>query len=99
MPGINKQEVAFCHKVKERLQNPDDYEAFLKCLHIFSNEIITRMELQGLVNNAAAPGIVIAKPEELRSFKDGAAFMWPFCSADEQVWCCRRREVGVLAGI
>lgn len=27
------------------------------------------------VNNAAAPGLVIAKPEKLRSFKDGAAFV------------------------
>ncbi|XP_074324905.1 paired amphipathic helix protein Sin3-like 2 isoform X2 [Apium graveolens] len=47
--SMYKQEFAFCHKVKERLRNPDDYQAFLKCLHIFSTEIITREELQGLV--------------------------------------------------
>ncbi|XP_027075364.2 paired amphipathic helix protein Sin3-like 2 isoform X2 [Coffea arabica] len=43
------QEFSFCEKVKERLRNPDDYQAFLKCLHIYSTEIITRKELQSLV--------------------------------------------------
>ncbi|XP_063943461.1 short-chain dehydrogenase/reductase 2b [Daucus carota subsp. sativus] len=31
-------------------------------------------KLDILVNNAAAPGLVIVKPQELRSFKDGAGF-------------------------
>ncbi|KAK1353327.1 Salutaridine reductase [Heracleum sosnowskyi] len=31
-------------------------------------------KLDILVNNAAVPGIVIAKPQEFKSFKDGAAF-------------------------
>lgn len=43
------QEFAFCEKVKEKLRNPDDYQEFLKCLHIYSKEIITRAELQSLV--------------------------------------------------
>jgi histone deacetylase complex regulatory component SIN3 len=43
------QEFAFCEKVKEKLRNPDDYQEFLKCLHIYSKEIITRSELQCLV--------------------------------------------------
>ncbi|XP_076914663.1 paired amphipathic helix protein Sin3-like 2 isoform X1 [Bidens hawaiensis] len=43
------QEFTFCENVKTRLRNPDDYQAFLKCLHIFSTEIITRKELQSLV--------------------------------------------------
>ena len=38
-------------------------------------EIFSCMENLFQVNNAAAPGIVIAKPDELRSFKDGAAFV------------------------
>ncbi|KAG6713221.1 hypothetical protein I3842_05G141700 [Carya illinoinensis] len=42
-------EFAFCEKVKEKLRNPDDYQEFLKCLHIYSKEIITRTELQSLV--------------------------------------------------
>ncbi|KAI3716990.1 hypothetical protein L1987_68268 [Smallanthus sonchifolius] len=45
------QEFAFCEKVKDRLCNPDDYQAFLKCLHIYSTEIITRKELQSLVSD------------------------------------------------
>ncbi|CAK9139177.1 unnamed protein product [Ilex paraguariensis] len=49
MPGMYNQEFAFCEKVKERLHSPDDYQAFLKCLHIYSTEIITRKELQNLV--------------------------------------------------
>ncbi|KAL0350955.1 UNVERIFIED_CONTAM: Paired amphipathic helix protein Sin3-like 1 [Sesamum radiatum] len=43
------QEFTFCEKVKERLRSADDYQAFLKCLHIYSTEIITRKELQSLV--------------------------------------------------
>ncbi|EPS62222.1 hypothetical protein M569_12570, partial [Genlisea aurea] len=39
----------FCEKVKERLHSADDYQAFLKCLHLYSKEIISRDELQGLV--------------------------------------------------
>ncbi|KAL3526467.1 hypothetical protein ACH5RR_011123 [Cinchona calisaya] len=46
---LYRQEYSFCEKVKERLCNPDDYQAFLKCLHIYSTEIITRKELQSLV--------------------------------------------------
>ncbi|PIN14518.1 Histone deacetylase complex, SIN3 component [Handroanthus impetiginosus] len=42
-------EFSFCEKVKERLRSADDYQAFLKCLHIYSTEIITRKELQSLV--------------------------------------------------
>lgn len=47
--SIYKQEFIFCEKVKERMRNADDYQAFLKCLHIYSTEIITRKELQSLV--------------------------------------------------
>ncbi|WOG93367.1 hypothetical protein DCAR_0312651 [Daucus carota subsp. sativus] len=49
LKSIYKQEFIFCEKVKERLRNPADYQAFLKCLHIYSTDIITRNELQGLV--------------------------------------------------
>ncbi|XP_016559073.1 paired amphipathic helix protein Sin3-like 2 isoform X2 [Capsicum annuum] len=47
--SMYSQEFTFCERVKERLQSPSDYQAFLKCLHIFSTEIITRKELQSLV--------------------------------------------------
>ncbi|XP_058777151.1 paired amphipathic helix protein Sin3-like 4 [Vicia villosa] len=49
--GVYSQELAFCDKVKERLRNPDSYQEFLKCLHIYSREIITRQELQSLVGD------------------------------------------------
>ncbi|KAI3752582.1 hypothetical protein L2E82_24616 [Cichorium intybus] len=38
-------------KMKDRLRNSDDYQAFFKCLHIYSTEIITRKELQSLVSD------------------------------------------------
>ncbi|KAL9275062.1 Paired amphipathic helix protein Sin3-like 2-like protein [Drosera capensis] len=49
LPGMYNQEFIFCEKVKEKLGSTDDYQAFLKCLHIYSTEIITRTELQSLV--------------------------------------------------
>ncbi|KAL5552983.1 hypothetical protein UlMin_040384 [Ulmus minor] len=47
--SIYSQEFAFCEKVKEKLRNADDYQEFLKCLHIYSKEIISRSELQALM--------------------------------------------------
>lgn len=49
MPGMYSQGFSFCEKVKERLCSPDDYQAFLKCLNIYSNGIIKRNDLQNLV--------------------------------------------------
>ncbi|XP_023512218.1 paired amphipathic helix protein Sin3-like 4 isoform X2 [Cucurbita pepo subsp. pepo] len=49
--GIYSHEFAFCERVKEKLRNADDYQEFLKCLHIYSKEIITRAELQSLVGD------------------------------------------------
>ncbi|CAN1816987.1 Paired amphipathic helix protein Sin3-like 4 [Linum perenne] len=43
------QELAFCEKVKEKLEKPEDYQEFLRCLHLYTQEIITRPELQSLV--------------------------------------------------
>ncbi|GAU46092.1 hypothetical protein TSUD_135240 [Trifolium subterraneum] len=43
--------LAFLEKVKEKLRNPEDYQEFLKCLHIYSREIITRQELLALVGD------------------------------------------------
>ncbi|PSS30420.1 Paired amphipathic helix protein Sin3-like [Actinidia chinensis var. chinensis] len=47
--SMYKQEFVFCEKVKERLCSLDDYQTFLKCLHIYSTEIISREELHHLV--------------------------------------------------
>ncbi|KAI3474840.1 hypothetical protein Pfo_030151 [Paulownia fortunei] len=49
LKSMYSHEFTFCEKVKERLRSADDYQAFLKCLHIYSTEIITRKELQSLV--------------------------------------------------
>ncbi|PHU12193.1 hypothetical protein BC332_19123 [Capsicum chinense] len=39
----------FCEEVKGRLQSPADYQTFVKYLHIYSREVITREQLQSLV--------------------------------------------------
>lgn len=49
IPGMYSQAFSFCEKVKEKLSSSDDYQTFLKCLHIFSNGIIKRNDLQNLV--------------------------------------------------
>ncbi|GLT33331.1 hypothetical protein SLA2020_079300 [Shorea laevis] len=56
LKSMYNQGFIFCEKVKERLcssdecqRNTDDYQAFLKCLHIYSNGIIKRNELQNFV--------------------------------------------------
>ena len=49
MYGMYSEEIAFIEKVKEKLSNLENYQDFLKCLHIYAREIITREELQLLV--------------------------------------------------
>lgn len=44
-----REEHAFLEKIKEKFSNPEIYQDFLKCLHIYAREIITRGELQLLV--------------------------------------------------
>ncbi|KAL6983585.1 hypothetical protein U1Q18_016969 [Sarracenia purpurea var. burkii] len=51
LKSMYSQEFAFCQKVKERLHSSDDYQEFLKCLHIYSKEIISRQQLQNLVDD------------------------------------------------
>ncbi|XP_029125986.1 paired amphipathic helix protein Sin3-like 4 isoform X2 [Cajanus cajan] len=43
--------LGYLEKVKEKLRNPEDYQEFLKCLHIYSKEIIMKEELQSSVCN------------------------------------------------
>ncbi|TVU22253.1 hypothetical protein EJB05_31937 [Eragrostis curvula] len=50
LKNVYPQEFHFCEKVKEKLEH-DAYQEFLKCLHIYSQEIITRSELKNLVND------------------------------------------------
>ncbi|KAJ6814157.1 paired amphipathic helix protein Sin3-like 4 [Iris pallida] len=48
--SVHMEEFIFCEKVKERL-SPETYQEFLKCLHIYSKEIINRAELRNLVSD------------------------------------------------
>ena len=43
------KELQFFERVKQRLRNKEVYQEFLKCLHIFNQDVITKMELRGLV--------------------------------------------------
>ncbi|XP_028946701.1 paired amphipathic helix protein Sin3-like 4 isoform X2 [Malus domestica] len=76
-PGMYGQEFAFCEKVKEKLRNPEDYQEFLKCLHIYSKEIITRSELQSLVAD-----LIGRYPELMDGFDDFLAC----CEKKESLW-------------
>ncbi|BBG94142.1 SIN3-like 4 [Prunus dulcis] len=76
-PGMYGQEFAYCDKVKEKLRNPDDYQEFLKCLHIFSKEIITRSELQSLV------GDLLGRYPDLM---DGFDEFLACCEKKESLW-------------
>ncbi|XP_057948540.1 paired amphipathic helix protein Sin3-like 4 isoform X2 [Malania oleifera] len=49
LKSMYNQEFIFCEKVKETLQNPDAYQEFLKCLNMYSREIINREELKSLM--------------------------------------------------
>ncbi|KAF7802898.1 paired amphipathic helix protein Sin3-like 2 isoform X1 [Senna tora] len=51
LKSMYNQAFSFCEKVKDKLGSSDDYQAFLKCLHIFSNGIIKRNDLQNLVTD------------------------------------------------
>lgn len=42
------QDLAIVDRVKEKL-NASEYQEFLRCLNLFSKEIISRPELQSLV--------------------------------------------------
>ncbi|KAG5535017.1 hypothetical protein RHGRI_022955 [Rhododendron griersonianum] len=50
-PAMYEREFIFCEKVKERLHSSEDYQTFLKCLHIYSTDIISKKDLQGLVGD------------------------------------------------
>ncbi|GLU03025.1 hypothetical protein SLE2022_202450 [Rubroshorea leprosula] len=63
--SMYSQELAFCDKVKEKLQSPDNYQEFLRCLHFYSNEVITRPQLQSLVS-----GLLEKYPDLMDGFNE-----------------------------
>ncbi|XP_019164891.1 PREDICTED: paired amphipathic helix protein Sin3-like 3 isoform X2 [Ipomoea nil] len=48
--GVLDQDLMFFDNIKERLQNSDDYQQLLKCLHTYSGETITKEQLVSLVS-------------------------------------------------
>jgi histone deacetylase complex regulatory component SIN3 len=46
----NLKELNFFFKVRKKLNNDKLYNEFLKCLNLFSNKIITRVELVPLLH-------------------------------------------------
>ena len=59
------RELQFFERVKARLRNRDTYQEFLKCLHLFNQDIISKMELRGLVYD-----VLGRYPELLTGFDD-----------------------------
>ena len=43
------KELALFEKIKARLKNRETYNELIKCLNLFNSEVISKMELQGLV--------------------------------------------------
>ncbi|KAF5739647.1 paired amphipathic helix protein Sin3-like 2 isoform X1 [Tripterygium wilfordii] len=63
--NMYSQAFAFCEKVKERLHSLDDYQAFLRCLSIYSQGIIKRNDLLNLVTD-----LLGKYPDLMEEFKD-----------------------------
>ncbi|KAG6520399.1 hypothetical protein ZIOFF_017449 [Zingiber officinale] len=64
LKSVYTREFNFCEKVKEKL-HPETYQEFLKCLHIYSQEIVTRTELKNLVSD-----ILGKYPELMEGFNE-----------------------------
>ncbi|GMP58130.1 hypothetical protein CsSME_00021912 [Camellia sinensis var. sinensis] len=62
LKSIYSQEFSFCEKVKER---SDVYNDFLKCLDLYSREIISRSDLQNLVS-----GLLGRYPDLMEGFNE-----------------------------
>ncbi len=51
MEGSSFEEINFFHRVRQALGNAKLYHEFLKCLNLYSQEIISRVELVLLVKD------------------------------------------------
>ncbi|KAJ9549153.1 hypothetical protein OSB04_021696 [Centaurea solstitialis] len=65
---VHGQMLCLREKVKERLSNADDYQAFLRCIAHYCTEIITRPQLQSQVNKLL--GAYADLVEEVNEFID-----------------------------
>lgn len=66
--GMQAQALAFHEKVKERLLNSDYYREFLRCIHNYSSEMITKSQLQNEVAN-----LLEGHPDLMEEFNDFVA--------------------------
>ncbi|KAJ7943566.1 Paired amphipathic helix protein Sin3-like [Quillaja saponaria] len=82
------QEFAFCEKVKEKLPNTEEYQEFLKCLHIYSREIISRAELQSLVGDILGkyPDIMDGFTEFLAQCEKNDGFLAGVMMSKKSLW-------------
>eukprot|EP00268_Persea_americana_P032753 TRINITY_DN322_c0_g1_i5.p1 TRINITY_DN322_c0_g1~~TRINITY_DN322_c0_g1_i5.p1 ORF type:complete len:1449 (+),score=328.48 TRINITY_DN322_c0_g1_i5:313-4659(+) len=82
LKNVYHQEFLFCDKVKEKLHNPDTYQEFLKCLHIYSKEIISKPELQNLVGDILGkyPDLMDGFEEFLTKCEKTDGFLAGVCS-------------------
>lgn len=76
------KELQFFERVKARLRNRDVFNEFLKCLHIFNQDIISKMELKGLVYD------VLGKYPDLHSVRERLLSL----ASRKRVACRRRGE-------
>ncbi|CAN1852663.1 Paired amphipathic helix protein Sin3-like 4 [Linum perenne] len=78
------QELAFCEKVKEKLRCPDNYQEFLRCLHLYTQEIITRPELQSLVDDLIGryPDLIVGFNDFLARCEKNGNFLRPAKAED-----------------
>uniref|UniRef100_A0A7N0V4M3 Histone deacetylase interacting domain-containing protein n=1 Tax=Kalanchoe fedtschenkoi TaxID=63787 RepID=A0A7N0V4M3_KALFE len=65
MRSLYNREFDFCEKVKQRVTDPDEYQNFLKCLNIYSTEILSRNELQNMM-----AGVLGKYPDLVDGFKE-----------------------------
>ncbi|KAL6969503.1 hypothetical protein U1Q18_029215 [Sarracenia purpurea var. burkii] len=77
LKSMHSQEFAFCEKVKERLRGSDAYQEFLKCLRIYSREVITRSQLQNVVGQ-----LLGRHPDLVEGFDD----FFTRCETLESLW-------------
>ena len=75
VPGMQGQALAFREKVKERLLNSDYHREFLRCLHNYSNEIITKSQLENQVS-LFFPSILRLVFLSLSKFKVVGSLSW-----------------------
>lgn len=67
--SMYSQEFTFFERVKEKLCSGDDYQEFLRCLHLYTKEIITRSELQALVSD-----LLGRYPDDMEAFNEFLAY-------------------------